>query len=51
MCPVCTAYQEKQIEHRIPATIARLQAKGIGLKFEAYDNQTYTDLVNLLYAA
>lgn len=48
---VSFAYQGKQIEHRIPATIARLQSKGVGLKFEAYDNQTYTDLVNLLYAA
>ncbi len=45
------AYQEKQIEHRIPATIVRLKSKGVGMKFEAYDNQTYTDLVNLLYAA
>jgi hypothetical protein len=45
------AYQGKQIERRIPATIVRLQSQGIGLKFEAYDNQTYTDLVNLLYAA
>ena len=45
------AYQEKQIEHRIPATIVRLQSKGVGMRFEAYNNQTYTDLVNLLYAA
>lgn len=45
------AYREKQIEHRIPATIVRLQSRGVGMKFEAYDNQTYTDLVNLLYAA
>lgn len=45
------AYQGKQIEHRIPATIVRLQSEGVGLKFEGYDDQTYTDLVNLLYAA
>ena len=45
------AYQDKQIEHRLPATIVRLKPKGVGLKFDAYDNQTYTDLVNLLYAA
>jgi hypothetical protein len=45
------AYQERQIEHRISATIVRLQSKGVGMKFEAYDNQVYTDLVNLLYAA
>lgn len=45
------AYQEKQIEHRIPARIVRLQSEGVGLKFEEYDDQTYTDLVNLLYAA
>lgn len=45
------AYQGKQIEHRIPATIVRLQSEGVGLKFKDYDNQTYTDLVNLLYAA
>jgi PilZ domain len=45
------AYRGEQIERRIPATIARLQSQGVGLKFEAYDDQTYTDLVNLLYAA
>ena len=44
-------YQGKQIEHRIPSTIARLQSTGVGLKFGTYENQTYTDLVNLLYAA
>ncbi len=45
------AYQGKQIEHKIPARIVRLQSEGVGLKFEDYDDQTYTDLVNLLYAA
>ena len=45
------SYQAKQIELRIPATIVRLQSGGVGLKFVTYDNHTYTDLVNLLYAA
>ena len=45
------SYRGEQIERRIPATIARLQSQGLGLKFEAYDDRTYTDLVNLLYAA
>jgi hypothetical protein len=43
-------YKDRQIEHRIPATIARVQHQGIGLKFDQYDDQTYTDLVNFLYA-
>lgn len=43
-------YKGRQIEHRIPATIARVQHQGIGLKFDQYEDQTYTDLVNFLYA-
>lgn len=48
---VSFSYQGDIMERRIPAIVARLQSKGVGLKFEHYDDQTYTDLVNLLYAA
>lgn len=43
------AYQGRQIEHLIPAEVVRIQLQGVGLKFAQYSDQTYTDLVNLLY--
>lgn len=46
---IAFAYQGRQIEHRIPSLVARIQDTGIGLKFDSYDNRTYTDLVNFLY--
>ena len=46
---IAFGYQGRQIEHRIPALIARIQGAGVGLKFDSYDNRTYTDLVNFLY--
>ena len=46
---IAFGYQGRQIEHRIPAQIARIQDAGVGLKFDSYDNRTYTDLVNFLY--
>ena len=46
---IAFGYQGRQIEHRIPALIARIQDAGVGLKFDSYDNRTYTDLVNFLY--
>jgi hypothetical protein len=42
-------YDQRQIEHLITAEIMRIEPEGVGLKFGAYDNRTYTDLVNLLY--
>ena len=46
---IAFGYQGRQIEHRIPALIARIQDGGVGLKFDGYGNRTYTDLVNFLY--
>jgi hypothetical protein len=43
-------YKDTSIELRIPATVARIQADGAALVFGHYDDQTYTDLANLLYA-
>lgn len=43
-------YLGKLIEHRIPASVARVQADGVALIFGEFDDQTYTDLANLLYA-
>ena len=43
------AYQGRQIERLIPAEVVRIHPDGIGLKFGRYSDQTYTDLVNLLY--
>jgi hypothetical protein len=43
-------YKQRQIEHQISAEVMRLEPEGVGLKFGAYDNRTYTDLVYLLYA-
>lgn len=42
--------KDQQIEHRVPAVIARIHPEGVGLKFTEYDDQTDTDLVNFLYA-
>ena len=44
------SYKERNIELRIPATVARVVGQGMALKFGYYDDQTYTDLANLLYA-
>jgi hypothetical protein len=43
-------YKDAPIELRISATVARVQADGAALVFGNYDDQTYTDLANLLYA-
>ena len=36
--------------HRVPANVVRVAQRGVGLKFDRYDDGTYTALVNLLYA-
>ncbi len=43
-------YEGKSVEHRLPAIVTRIEDKGAGLTFGRYDDQTYTDLVKLLYA-
>jgi len=43
-------FGQHQVEHQITAEITRVEDQGVGLKFNAYGNRTYTDLVNLLYA-
>ena len=44
-------YKNKSLENRIPATVTRTAPDGAALTFGHYDDQTYTDLANLLYAA
>jgi hypothetical protein len=43
-------YKGRDIEVRLPAVVARIDADGMALSFGRYDNHTYTDLTNLLYA-
>jgi hypothetical protein len=43
-------YKNKTVEHRIPATVTRTAPDGAALTFGHYDDRTYTDLANLLYA-
>jgi hypothetical protein len=43
-------YKDRQMELRLPATVARIDGRGMALRFGYYDDQTYTDLANLLYA-
>ena len=40
----------KMLEHRLPADVVRVDRDGVALKFGRYDDDTYTELVNLLYA-
>jgi len=44
------SYNQRQIEHQLSAEIVRIEAQGVGIRFGAYGNRTYTDLVNFLYA-
>lgn len=43
-------YKDRDVELRLPATVARIVGRGMALRFGYYDDQTYTDLANLLYA-
>jgi hypothetical protein len=45
-----TYNNQRQIEHQISAEVVRVETDGVGFRFCAYGNHTYTDLVNLLYA-
>lgn len=40
----------RAVEHRLPARVERIEADGVGLCFGQFDDQTYTDLVRMLYA-
>lgn len=40
----------KNLEHRLPAEVVRVDHDGLALKFGPYDDDTYTELVNLIYA-
>lgn len=43
-------YKGERVELRLPATVERVEGKGMALRFGPYDDQTYTNLTNLLYA-
>lgn len=43
-------YKGEPIELRLPATVTRATPGGAALRFGKYDDATYTNLVNLLYA-
>ncbi len=43
-------YKGKPIEHRLPGKVTRIEPNGIPLRFGNYDDESYTDLINLLYA-
>lgn len=37
-------------EHRLPATVIRVEDEGVALHFGKYDDDAYTDLINLMNA-
>ncbi|HEX9627814.1 MAG TPA: PilZ domain-containing protein [Acidiferrobacterales bacterium] len=37
-------------EHRLPARVLRVDARGVALQFDRYDDAAYTDLTDLLYS-
>ncbi|GEM_PF-2200885 len=43
-------HNDTWIEQRLAATVTRIEPDGAALTFGRYDDQTYTDLANLLYA-
>lgn len=42
--------RERTTDIQLSAEVARIDEQGVGLRFHAYGDRTYTDLVNLLYA-
>lgn len=42
-------YRGEPLELRLPARVVRLTAEGAAVRFGRYDDETYTQLVNLLY--
>jgi hypothetical protein len=45
------AHNGDQVEHQLSADVVRVRPGTLGVKFSAYNDQVYTDLVNLLYVA
>ena len=43
-------YNRQLVEHRIPAIVERMDARGVALRFDRYDEATRGDLARLLYA-
>lgn len=43
-------YNRQPVEHRIPAIVERINARGVALRFSQYDEETRNDLARLLYA-
>lgn len=41
----------RAVEHRLPARVERIESDGVALRFGQFDDQAYTDLVRMLYAA
>lgn len=39
------------VEHRLAACVERIEEHGVGLGFDAYADETYTDLVRFLYSS
>lgn len=44
-------YRDRPVELRVAANVVRVDADGMALHFGSYDDDTYTSLVKLLYAA
>lgn len=47
---LCFQMEGKPVEYRLSARVVRVTDDGVGLKFDSYDDETYTRLVNLLCA-
>jgi hypothetical protein len=43
-------YKGERLELRLPATVERVEGKGMAVRFGYYDDDAYTHLTNLLYA-
>lgn len=43
-------YNRQPVEHRIPAVVERINARGVALRFGQYDEATRDDLARLLFA-
>ena len=50
-CVLRCGYDDRPVELRLPATVARADRDAVALQFGSYDNATYTRLVNVLYNA
>jgi hypothetical protein len=50
-CVLRCGHDDRAVELRLPATVARADRDAVALRFGSYDNETYTRLVNVLYNA